>query len=126
MNRKPRTHANCTVNRDQDGSLRYIVVRAEYFLEDVDADEHDENKFTDGVNAKFRFDVAQRESGTEAVLDSVKGISDGAASGYETNLMFLRALPVAEDAVSNVPGVDEVGSSEGYIMEQLDHGRTAI
>lgn len=126
MNRKPRTHANSTVNRDQDGSIRYIVVRAEYYLEDVDAHENDENKFTDGVNAKFRFDVSETESGLLATLDSVEDIGDGASSGYDTSLQFMKAIPVAEDAVLNVPGVDEVDSTEGYIMSELDSGRNAV
>lgn len=126
MNRKPRTHANSTVNRDQDGTLRYIVVRAEYFLEDVDADEHDENKYTGGLSAKFRFDVSETENGTIATLDSVKDIEDGGSSGYDTSLRFMRAVPVAEDAVMNVPGIDEVNNTEGYIMSELDEGRTAI
>jgi glutamine synthetase len=126
MNREPRTHANSTVNRDQDGSLRYVVVEAEYFLEDTEVHENDPDKYTEGVSARFRFDIVHRDDGIVARLDSVKDINDGAASGYDTNLSFMKAVPIAEDAVSNVPGVDEVKSIEGYLLDQLDKGRTAV
>lgn len=127
MNREPRTHAHTTVNRDQGGHIRYIVVRAEYFLEDSDAEENDPEKYTKGVSAKFRFDLAQDVDGDMvAAVDSVKDIEDGASGGYETNLDFIRVIPIAEDAVMNVPGVDGVQSTEAHIMDLLDKGRTAI
>jgi len=124
MNREPRTHASSTVNRDQDGSIRYVVVRAEYFLEDVDEHENSDKKYTKGVSAKFKFTM--NGTGTIAVLDSVKDIGDGASSGYETSLQFLKVLPVAEDAVMNVPGIEDVESAEEFIMYQIDKGRSAV
>lgn len=126
MNRQPQTHVSSTVNRDADGSIRYIVVRAEYFLEDLDAHENADDKYTEGVNAKFRFDVYESDEETTAEIVSVKDIEDSPSHGYETSFGFLRALPVAEDAALNIPGVDEVASTEGYIQSLLDQGRNAV
>lgn len=121
MSREVRSHASSTVNRDQDGSIRYVVVRSEVYYEDTDAHENDPDRYTDGVSAKFRFNFA----GGVADLVAVKDIEDGAEAGYESSLNFLRTIPVAEDAVTNVPGVEEVGSTEARIMDLLDKGRTA-
>jgi hypothetical protein len=116
------THATTTVARTEEGKIRYIKCRAEYF-EVKETDDDLEDEYAEGVNAKFKFDVVD---GSVAVLDGVKDIADDAPNGYDTSLDFLRAVPVAEEAVSNVPGIKEVHSTSEYIEQELDRGATAL
>lgn len=119
---KRRSHANVTVNRDQDGTLRTLKCRAEYYVEDVDKHENDSDRYLDGVSAKFKFVV----SGDVADLTDIKDIEDDPSTGYDSNFGFIQAIPIAEDAVMNVPEIEEVNSTEGHIMQLFDNGRTAV
>lgn len=118
---KPETHATTTVARTESGTIRYIKCRAEYF-EVRETPEGEEDEFEEGVSAKFKFDVVDGEI---AHLTGVKEIDDGAPRGYTTSLDFVRAVPVAEDAVSNVPGIEHVESIEGQLLEELDRAASA-
>lgn len=116
------THATTTVARNQNGNIRYIKCRAEYF-EYLETEEGLEDEYEEGVSARFKFDVVD---GRIAVLDGVKDIDDDSPNGYETSLDFVRAVPVAEKGVSNVPGIEEVHSTAEHIEQELDRGSTAI
>jgi len=118
---EPETHVTTTVARTAEGTIRYIKCRAEYFeVKETEADLEDE--YAEGVNAKFRFDVTD---GSMATFDGVKEISDNPPNGYDTSLKFLRVLPVAEKAVSNVPDIEEVRSTAAEIESQIQRGQTA-
>lgn len=120
---KQRTHATTIVRRNQDGGIQGIKVRAEYYVENMELDEDDPDRYYDGVNARFHFDVVD---GDLAALDGVKDIEDDAPSGWDTSLEFLRALPVAEHAAMNVPGIDDVQSTEENVLSDIDKGQNAI
>lgn len=122
MNRNYQTHAKSTVKRNQDGGIENVTIRAEYYEEDLDKHENDDDRYLNGVNATFNFNV----NGNTATLTDVKKINDGAKRNYDTDLQFIRAIPIAEDAVMNIPGVEDVESTEGYIMKNLDMGRNAV
>jgi hypothetical protein len=122
MNYELRTHATVTVRREEDGSIRHVVARAEVYEEDPDKPDTDDEKFRNGVAAKFKFGVHN----ATATLSAVKDIEDKGGGSYETDMGFVRAIPVAEQAVWNVPGIDDVDSTEGYLTRMLDKGRSAI
>jgi hypothetical protein len=127
------THATTTVARNENGTIRYVKCRAEYFEHKKEEVEHTsedgetitdvEEHFEEGVNAKFKFDVVD---GSIAYLTGVKDIEDDPATGYDNCLEFVRVVPVAEQAVSNVPGIEEVHSTKEHILSELDRGSTAI
>ncbi len=118
---KPETHASVTVERTEAGNIRYIKVRAEYY-EAKETPEGEEDEFAEGVNARYKFGVT---GGDLAHLEGVKDISDDAPSGYTTSMDFIRTLPVAEQAVLNVPGIEEVADNWGAIADERQRGLDA-
>ena len=118
---KSETHATTTVARTAEGNIRYIKCRAEYF-EVKETDDGLEDEYAEGVKAKFKFDVTD----DVATFSGVKDISDDPPNGYDSSLDFLRAAPVAEQAVSNVPGINEVDSIQEQIEQELNRGAATL
>lgn len=114
-----------TVERNADGQIRDLAwsapieVRCNYFVvEDDGSEEPDIKKSWD---ARLRFNVSDGKAMAVQAKD-IEG-SDGHANWQ--GLGYLRLFPVAEDAVANIDGVDEVVRIEDRLGTIIEEGRSA-
>lgn len=116
-------HAEVTsvqCNRTQDGRLRSVKVRAEYFEFEVDKEGETINH-RKGENIRFRFKPGNNDR--YLVLEGWKDASD--TSGW-VNTRVLRCLPAARAAAEAVPDVEVVESVQDLLELELDQGANAL
>lgn len=115
-----------TVKRTADGEIQAlswsapIEVRANYFI--VDKGEHpEEHEIKNSWEARFRYDVVDGV----AVAVQAKDIEGSDCHSNWQGFGYLRILPVVENAVANVEGVEEVDRIEETIGTIIEAGRDA-
>lgn len=115
-----------TVERNADGQIRDlswsapIEVRCNYFVVE-EADHPEEEEIKKSWEARLRFNV----SNGKAMAVQAKDIEGSDGHSNWQGFGYLRLLPVAEDAVANINGVDEVVRIEETIGSIIEKGRNA-
>lgn len=114
-----------TVERNADGQIRDLTwsapieVRCNYFVVEDDGSEEPEIKKS--WDARLRFNV----SNGKAMAVQAKDIEGSDGHSNWQGLGYLRLFPVAEDAVANIDGVDEVVRIEDLLGTIIEEGRNA-